>query len=164
MKTNMKLLGVMLVAGALMMVAEANAQGRGNGRGNHKNKHDHKHDRDWNRFDHNLHREWRGPSHDRHERRYVYHRPPHWAPAHGYRNQVRYVYYRDYNVYYDCYRGVYITLSGRNWVYSQHMPVPMRRARLDRVVYVDLDYYDDDLPYYLERRRSGSFASIHARF
>jgi hypothetical protein len=166
MKTNMNLLGAMLVMGLFIGSTEVQAQGRGNqGKGKAKGheKHQHKYDRDGH-YHYYSDRHWRGPTHDRHGRRYVYHRPPHWAPAHGYRNQVRYVYYRDYNVYYDCYRGVYITLSGRNWVYSQHIPVHMRRAPRDRMVYVELDYFEDDLPYYVERRRPGGYVSIHASF
>lgn len=179
MKTNVKLLSALMVAGVLMIGADVFAQGRGNGRGDDKHKHDHKRDRDWDnhrgrndnhrndwdRFDRDSRRDWRGPTHDRHGRRYSYHRPPHWAPAHGYHYRpVRYVYYRDYNVYYDCYRGVYVTLSGRNWVYTHRIPAHMHRADFHRITYIDLDYFDDDLPWYLDRRRSGGYVSVRARF
>ncbi len=169
MKTNMKLLGAMLVTGLLLGSVDVHAQGRGNqgrenGRGHGNHPHKQKYDRDHRSHHPYSDRYWRGPTHDRHGKRYVYHGPPHWAPAHGYRNQVRYVYYRDYNVYYDCYRGMYITLSGRNWVYSQRVPVQMRSVPFERMVYVELDYFDDDLPYYIERRRSGGYLNVHARF
>lgn len=186
MKTNMKLLSALLIAGVLMIGADALAQGKSNNRGDDKQKQDpkrehrwdnqrkrdgdQKHDlkhsqkRDLNKSDHYSRKNWRGPTHDRHGKRYTYHRPPHWAPAHGHHYKpVRYVYYRDYNVYYDCYRGVYITLSGRNWVYSHRIPAHMHRVNFHRIAYVDLDYFDDDLPRYLERRRSG-YASVRGRF
>jgi hypothetical protein len=62
------------------------------------------------------------------------------------------VFYRDYNVYYDCFRGVYISVSGRNWIYSQQLPMCMNQVNFNRVAYVDIDYYDDDLPGFINRR------------
>lgn len=138
------------------------AQGRGNSFGREK-RHEHS-DRERNRYNSYSRNEWRDNDYRRYDRKPVYHRPPHHAPAHGYRKQVRYVYYRDYDVYYDCYRGMYILFTGRNWTYTPHMPVHMYRAPYDRIAYVELEYCDDDLPRYIERRRGGSYVSIQARF
>jgi hypothetical protein len=67
-------------------------------------------------------------------------------------------------VYYDCYRGEYITFSGRNYIYSYTMPPHLRRANFDRIVFVDLEFYDDDLPRYLDRRRGSVSVSVNGRF
>lgn len=175
METNKELLSALMIVAVLGIAVDVSAQGRGNGRDDDRRRYEHKHDRDrdydrnryysshndWDRFDRNSTRNWRGPTHDRHGKRYSYHRPPHWAPAHGYHYRpVRYVYYRDYNVYYDCYAGVYITLSGRNWVYTHRIPTHMHRVDFHRIAYGNLDYFDDDLPWYLERRRAGGYVSI----
>lgn len=161
MKTTMNVRVAIVAMVLLFGSLDGIAQGRGNARGH--DRHPHKNSRDHDRYDYYSSRDWRGPAQDRYGRTYEYHRPPHWAPAHGYRNQVRYVYYRDHNVYYDCYRGVYISLSGRNWVFSQHIPVHMRRAPFERIAFVELDYYDDDLPDYLERRRAGGYRDFYSR-
>jgi hypothetical protein len=181
MKTK-DLLIVVCMTGAIMSINEAVAQGRGNAKGHDKqewrkddhnfptndhrgdNRHDSRdnwNDRD-NRWDDRYNRNHY--DHERYSRRYDYHRPPHWAPAHGYHKKPRYVYYRDYNVYYDCYRGEYITFSGRNYIYSYTMPPHLCRANFDRIMYVDLDFYDDDLPRYLERRRGNVSVSVQGRF
>ncbi len=169
----------MVVLGVLVGSAGVFAQGRGNAYGHDKHhkkdrdhyerrdddRHDHRSNRyDNHHYDHYSSREWHGHSRDRYNHRHVYHRPPHWAPAHGYRNNIRYVYYRDYDVYFDCYSGVYITFTGRNWIYSQSIPLHMRHVNFNRIAYVDLDYFDDDLPRYLDRRRSGGYVSVRARF
>lgn len=174
----------MLVVGVVIGSADALAQGRGNAYGHdkhHKKGNDHhdKWDRDhnvYNRYDdhhrkdyhHNHHyksREWHGHTSNHYGYSRAYHRPPHWVHHHhNYRSTARYIYYRDYDVYFDCYRGVYISLSGRNWVYSQHLPVCMHYANFSRIAYVELDYFEDDLPRYIERRRTGGYVSIHARF
>lgn len=179
MKTNRKLLGAMLVVSVLLGSADAFAQGRGNAYGHDKHNkkerdhhkkrdydhHDYRDNRhDHHRYDHYSSRQWHGNTHDRFNHRHVYHSPPHWAPAYGYRSNIRYVYYRDYDVYFDCHRGVYITFSGRNWIYSQQVPVHMRHVNFSRIAYIDLDYFDDDLPRYLDGRRSGGYVNIHARF
>ena len=179
MKTNVKLPGAMLLVGLVFGSAAVIAQSHGNGKGkgnayghdkHHKKEYDHRPQRGndhhvYDRYDHYSSRESHGNTH-RYGHKQIYHRPPHWAYGHhhGHRNNVRYVYYRDYDVYWDCHRGVYITLSGRNWIYSQQIPVHMRHANFGRIAVIDLDYFDDDLPYYLERRRSGRYVSIQARF
>lgn len=161
MKTTKELLGLMLVVGLLVVSMNVNAQGRnGQGRGKGKewnNGGGRDHDKDWNDWND---RDNRG-DHPKYDNRFrnnnyrSYHRPPHWAPAHGYFKKPRYVFYRDYNVYYDCFRGVFITFTGRNWVYSQQMPHRMNRVNFDRIYWIDLDYYDDDLPGYIQRRSRG---------
>lgn len=164
MKANRKLLGAMVALGVLVGSAGVFAQGKGHAY-RHTKHHNKKHDQyaRYDRHDHDHYSSrYAGRTYDHHH--HDYHRPPHWAPAYGYRTDVRYVYYRDYDVYFDCYRGVYITFTGRNWIYSQHVPVHMRRINFNHIAFVELDYFDDNLPHYLERRRSGGYVSIHARF
>ena len=101
---------------------------------------------------------YKHPRHHQNHRREVHHhdqlgRPGGRTVVYQFR-EPRYVYYRDYNVYYDCHRDVYITLSGRNWAVSTNVPLALARHDHDRHIVrsIDVDYYDDDLPRYLERR------------
>ena len=166
MKTKRKLLGVLVGLGIVMGSGAAFAQGNGHAYG-HSKHHNKKQDQHA-RYDHYRHgydqysNKHVSRTYDHHHR--IYHKPPHWAPAHGYRTNVRYVYYRDYDVYFDCYRGVYITFTGRNWIYSHQLPAHMRRTNFNRIAFVELDFFDDDLPRYLERRRSGGYVSEYSRF
>lgn len=61
------------------------------------------------------------------------------------RADTRYVYFRDYNVYYDCSKKVYLTLSGKHWVASVSIPIAIQKADPSRVMYADVDYRGDDL-------------------
>ncbi|MCA6078845.1 hypothetical protein [Fulvivirga sedimenti] len=70
--------------------------------------------------------------------------PPPWAPAHGYRAKTRYVYFKDYDVYYDHDRSVYISLAGTNWQVSANIPVNLRGIDLNAAVKIDLDTDVDD--------------------
>jgi len=191
MKTIRFFLSVALML-ALIATAEVNAQGRGRGKGNigehpgrgHQkdnpgrghDKHDrgrddidrwdddHRHDsRDRRDYDRHTHRD----VHHHHDRYVTYshhrHGPPSWAPAYGYRYNTRYIYYRDYNVYYDCHRDVFITWTGRRWVVSLSVPVVMCHVDFRRTPVVGVDYWDDDFDFYLERRRP-SYISISASF
>lgn len=156
---------LMVMAGVLFMSAShfAQAQGRGHhhGRDSHKgNKH--------NRYDyddrHDHHQSSRAHCRDEH-----YHVRPirHVRHVHSrhcdHRTVVveyhrpRYVYYRDYNVYYDCHRHVYIVYSGRNWTISTSIPVTMARVDVDRADRWDVDYEDDDFPEFLSRRERVSY-------
>ncbi|HEY9046599.1 MAG TPA: hypothetical protein VIN08_11915 [Ohtaekwangia sp.] len=70
--------------------------------------------------------------------------PPPWAPAHGYRAKTRYVYFKDYPVYYDNDRGVYISLSGKNWSVSAKLPDILKGVDLLATPKIDLDFSGDD--------------------
>ena len=70
--------------------------------------------------------------------------PPPWAPAHGYRAKTRYVYFKDYDVYYDHERSVYISLAGRDWQISAQLPMNLRGVDLQAAVKIDLDLDGDD--------------------
>jgi hypothetical protein len=76
----------------------------------------------------------------------------HRVVVHHY-ERPRYVYYRDYDVYYDCHRQVYISYSGRNWSISASLPVVMHHVDVHHAVRVGVDYYDDDFATYLDRGR-----------
>jgi hypothetical protein len=65
----------------------------------------------------------------------------------------RYIYYRDYDVYYDCHRSVYISYSGRNWTVSASLPVVLHRVDIHHATRVEVDYYEDDFVTYLDRGR-----------
>jgi hypothetical protein len=65
----------------------------------------------------------------------------------------RYIYYRDYDVYYDCNRSVYISYSDRSWTVSAALPFAMRHINVRSANRFEVDYWDDNLPVYLERRR-----------
>lgn len=70
--------------------------------------------------------------------------PPPWAPAHGYRAKTRYVYFKDYNVYYDNSRGVYISVSGGKWIVSAKIPSSISGIDLVAAVKIDLDVDGDE--------------------
>lgn len=72
--------------------------------------------------------------------------PPSWAPAHGYRSKTRYVYFKDHDVYYDNDRGVYISLSGKNWKVDAKLPDVLRKVDLKLATKVDIDFAGDN-PY-----------------
>jgi hypothetical protein len=70
--------------------------------------------------------------------------PPPWAPAHGYRAKTRYVYFKDYPVYYDNDRGVYISMSGKNWSISAKLPDILKGVDLLAAPKIDLDFSGDE--------------------
>ena len=76
----------------------------------------------------------------------------HTVVVHNY-SRPRYIYYRDYDVYYDCHRSVYISYSGRSWTVSTALPIMMRNVNIRAANRFEVDYWDDNLPVYLERRR-----------
>ena len=80
--------------------------------------------------------------------------PPPWAPAHGYRAKTRYVYFRDYGVYYDNTRGVYISLHDGKWEVTARIPVTLLEVDLKAAVKIDLDL-DTDTPqkFYNEHKK-----------
>jgi hypothetical protein len=155
MKTIRNFLGLFMV-GALMIgvttlgVAQGKSQSRGHG--------------------HNKENPGRG--HDKkdndHGGRYVtynhHHRNhPSWAPLYGHRYNTRYIYYRDYNVYYDCHRDMFITWTGRRWVVSAFIPAVMVRVDFNRARVSGVDYWNDDFNFYLARQ-APRYVSIQVSF
>ena len=178
----------MWVAGVLVLVMAGNvfAQGRGNsgrdehpgrgydkeihpGKGHDKHKYDYDRKDSRNRYDsyhsHNRYTHHDTYHHCDHDRYVIYrhHRsgPPAWAPAYGHRYNTRYIYYRDYNVYYDCHRDIFITWTGRNWRVTTHIPDVMCHVDFRTATVAGIDYWDDDFEYYLDRKRP-SYVSIRA--
>lgn len=88
---------------------------------------------------------------------YNYHRHnrPLWAPVYGYRYNTRYIYYRDYNLYYDCYRNMFVVWTGRNWIVTSRVPDFMYRVNFASARIQGVDYWDDDFDYYLHKGRPG---------
>jgi hypothetical protein len=125
-------------------------RGRGHGHGNGNGHSKDYRDRDRNHGHHHHH--------DHKKVVHVYHHRP--APVerrvvvhHHHHDRPRYVYYRDYDVYYDCDRQVFISFSGRNWTVSVERPIRMHHVDIYRASRVDVDYYNDDFPQYLEQKR-----------
>jgi hypothetical protein len=90
------------------------------------------------------------------ERTVVVHHHHHHRPE-----RPRYVYYRDYDVYYDCDRNVYITFSGRNWSISTEVPIRMYYTDRNAIAAVNVDYFNDDFPHYLDTHRPGGKVCDH---
>jgi hypothetical protein len=148
MKTKAVKLALLLTATFLMgLNVESNAQSRQSGQqynGNHDHGHHNGHDngRRAGYYDHRGSTHVYQPSYRR--------LPPQRVVV--YRQQApRYVYYRDYNVYYDYTRNAYISFSGRNWVVTTVAPVGMRYVNRSGLSCVNVDYYNDDFPQYLDR-------------
>lgn len=171
MKTK-NILSVSLVMLLIISGASAWAQGRSrsNGHDNHRgsNKENAHHNNDRNDRNHhnNSKPQYSYHDHDRrndadyHDHRRVV-RVYHPAPVerrvvhHYYHGRPRYVYYRDYDVYYDSHRNVYISFGGRNWSVSAGIPVVMRHVDVRTVVATNVDFYDDNFIAYLDTRRPG---------
>ena len=122
----------------------------------YRDRHDSRHDRYASRND----RYYNHGRHMTYRHRYTHaHRP--WAPVYGYRYNTRYIYYRDHNLYYDCYRDVFVTWSGRGWVVTRIVPDVICHVDFGRASVVGVDYWDDDFDFYLAKRRP-SYISIQA--
>jgi hypothetical protein len=149
----------LIVALTITSVAmEANAQGnsqrRDDGRSDHRSRKHNKKDKKKNYSYHddqsNRRNERRVVEHVHYHDRYCNHRP---VVVHHHAARPRYIYYRDYDVYYDSHKSVYISLSGRNWTVTSSIPIGMRHVNVRTVKRYEVDYYDDDFPNYLQRRR-----------
>jgi hypothetical protein len=65
----------------------------------------------------------------------------------------RYVYYRDYDVYYDCHREVYISYGRQGWTMTASLPSILVHVDLSRAVCHEVQYYDDDFVPYIDSGR-----------
>ncbi len=177
MKTRFALsavVGLVLLMSGNIVWAQGRGNGRdkrhdngdrgGNGRGNqqHHNRGNDRDHRDGNdRHHHTDYRYQHNHHHGDHGKKVVYvhhHRPVERVVVVHHHNrhiEPRYVYYRDYDVYYDTHRRVYITFSGRHWSFSTEIPVKMYYVDRTTVVSSNVDYYEDDFPVYLDSRRPG---------
>lgn len=155
-------IGLMIISVGVMAQGRGrgNGHGNGNGNGNHGRGNEYKHDRG-NHYGHYKQKNY----HDDHHHDYRHHAPVRKIYVHHrhrpaptrvvyVERPARYVYYRDYDVYYDCHRHVYISLSGRHWTVSTSLPMIMHRVDMTRVVQYQVDdYYDDDFAGFLEAER-----------
>jgi hypothetical protein len=140
---------------AISVSSDVNGQGKGHDKGHGgKSNRNHRHE---NR-DHKNDMAYRGHDRHHHERRqvrqvYHYHdRHCNHRPVVVHRHvRPRYIYYRDYDVYYDSRKSVYISYSGRSWSMSASTPVAMRHVNVRNAARFEVDYHDDDFPRYLER-------------
>lgn len=155
MKTVPNAFSLMIIIFLIGSNMDSAAQGRGNGHGHRKDHHSSRHGKYNDRcsYDYDQHYHHNGSRDYEYRRapveRVVYHRAP------------RYVYYRDYDIYYDSHRSVYISFSGRNWMATASLPVVMQRVNIESAVRMDVDYYEDNFLQYLERRRP-SYINIQA--
>lgn len=179
MQNNITALAIMSM---LVLFTAANSfsqgrQGRGNGHDRKGNDHHQAQSHSPSHNDHNDHHNGGHQHHDNHhdyhstapsrvhyDHRPDYHRtyvrrdyyaaPTPWVHVHNhyYPANRRYVYFRDYNVYYDCTRDVYVSLSGGRWIFTAQMPVMMQQVPVERVIYTDVDYCGDDIVYYHNHR------------
>lgn len=81
------------------------------------------------------------------------HHRPDWSPRYGDRYNSRYIFYEDYNLYYDCHRDVFVLWTGHVWVTTSRVPKVMYRIDFNRTRIRGVDYWDDDLDRYLNRKR-----------
>lgn len=126
---------------------------------NDRNEHDNKRNHQYSYDDHRDSRHGhRGNYHHSHRSTVVRHVHYHDRYC-GHRTithhhqRPRYVYYRDYDVYYDLNRSVYVSYSGRSWSMSSVVPVSMRNVNVRTTRSYTVDYWDDDMPGYLEKGR-----------
>ena len=176
---------LMLMILFLMTTLSVQAQGRGRGNGKDNAAHDrnsdydeahnkgHRSDRPYDdRKDHHRSkndRSWneyhikstRGNQHRFVTYRHHRHSHPSWAPSYGYRYNTRYIYYLDHNAYYDCYRDVFLVWTGRSWRVSSRIPDAMLSVDFRSARVYGVNYWDDDIDFYLQRRRP-SYLSISA--
>lgn len=161
MKTATQFFSLMIALFIISVSGNAQAQGRGHhnpherSHGGHYEGKDHGHDL---KHEHHKHHDRHEHHAHRHGDRHVVHptiRHHHEKPVvvRHYHKRPRYIYYQDYNVYYDLHRNVYISYSGRNWSLSASLPVALHRVDMRRAVRMEVDYYQDDFPRYLERDR-----------
>lgn len=189
-RKSVGMLAVAVLATVTLAVAQGRGNGNGHGtgnpgRGHNKENHPgrgHQKDRedrdkvhDWDHhsgnhrnWDYNDHQYTHHDSRNHHHNHYRYvtyrhHRNglPSWAPAYGYRYNTRYIYYRDYNLYYDCYRDVFVTWVNGRWTISTYIPRILIGVNFNTCSIAGVDYWADDFDNYLSRRRP-SYVSIHA--
>lgn len=159
-----------MVVFVIGFASETNAQGKGHhdgkdrrddryGRhgGDQHGKGDWQHDQHEHRYDKREHKH----KHCRSHTHAVHHHAP--VVIKHYHERPRYMYYRDYDVYYDSHRDVYITWSGRNWIVSASLPVVLRRVDRRRAVRMEVDYVRDDFPSYLQTHKP-SYRRIYTEF
>jgi len=161
----LSVLMLVLLVSAVGTDSLAQGRGHGKGRGHNKNWKDKDHDQYDNR-DREDHDHYSSNHRYNYRDRYVtynHHRnsPPSWAPAYGHRYNTRYIYYRDYNVYYDCHRNVFVTWTGRNWTITTHIPRVLIGVDFNHCAVAGVDYWDDDFDFYMTSRRP-SYVSIQA--
>ena len=167
----------MIALAIIGMAGNAQAQGRG-----HQNDHAQNRVGDQQKWSYNnerkqdkIHRNDNGKRYNRshpdyrrrevhtivhHHDRYCNHAP---VVARRYHTRPHYIYYRDYDVYYDFHRNVYISYSGRNWTVSTSLPRGLYRVDLGRAVRMEVDYDLDDFPVYLERSRP-TYRRVYTEF
>lgn len=162
MKTASHFFLLVIALAIISTAGNLHAQGRGHHKDPEKRNHQHGHhwkgDKKDREHKHEHHYHKREHRHDHYERRTVHyhHRYCEHPPVVVVRHEPprpRYVYYRDYDVYYDLHREIYISYSGRNWRVSAGLPVVLHRVDMRRAVRMDVDYYEDDFVAHLERGR-----------
>jgi len=154
------LIAIAIISASMQTAAQGRSQDN-NQKRDHKDNHDaNSRDRysyyEQARRDHGDRNNHRDKHHQKKEVRHVHHHDrycDHRPVVVHHHKKPRYIYYRDYDVYYDCQKSVYIAYSGRSWSVTTAVPTGMRHMNVRSVKSYEVDYYDDDFPRYLERRR-----------
>lgn len=155
MKKGLLLLIAIVFSFNVGFIESSNAQGNRNSQHQNHKKHnrnkDYRHEgrkiqnhnkydnRNSNRYENRYDKQYRHPNKDvRRHKKVVYkqhnqHRNqmPFWASAHRYRGGHA-VYFRDYNAFYDPYRGGYIYWHKNTWRFSRKVPRYMSNYDLNR--------------------------------
>jgi hypothetical protein len=156
MKNASTIFPMMIAIAIISSATSASGQERGYDHNRNRNWSGH-HNRDRNdRYDNDRKNHRNRHDHDRHVVKHVYHydRHHHHRPVviHRY-TRPRYIYYRDYDVYYDCHKSVYISYSGKSWTVNTAVPLTLHNVNVRTAKRFEVDYYNDDFPQYLDIRR-----------
>jgi hypothetical protein len=166
MKRTSTIFSLLIVASIISGALSANGQDRKRDQDGDRNRdrsdhRDHNNGDQRDRYadnnDRRGHRD-RDRRHDRRVVKHVYHHHDRYCNhgpvvVHHHHIRPRYIYYRDYDVYYDSHRSVYISYSGRGWTLTTALPTAMRHVNIRTTKRFEVDYHDDDFPRYLETRR-----------
>ena len=168
-----RLITILIAAAVTMtlLILKAHGQGKGHAKGHHKHEwkndryssHDrYSYDKD-HRFHRDEHHHYSGHHHVYHDRQFVHQHSrfcEHRVVV-RHHERPRYVFYRDYEVYYDHHRNVFISYSGKGWTISANLPVHLRHINLNSEVCHSVDYYEDDFVSYLAVGRPAYGAVVH---
>lgn len=176
MRTEIKKIASMFIIGLLLAVTHTQAQNerrRNNYQdnnnqwsSNHQDQHNYttnynqrNSDNDYNRYSNTCNQSSNGQAeyryygyYDRNNNCYSNYGRPAWMSHRRMHPRARYIYFRDADVYFDCNRNTYITISGRTWSISTTLPQHMCRVDMSRAAYEDVDYNGDNVYQYHSQR------------
>lgn len=143
---NFRIYSVLLVAFFLFSNSDLLAQNHNNKKGSDKGRKEYYKKQEKNRKQ--VQKKYKNQRKDHYYSNNRKHNgPPHWAKAHGY-HAKNHVYFRDYNTFYDPYRGGYVYLHKKKWLFSRNIPtfligVNLNSARVNYITDVPLNYHPE---------------------